>query len=167
MAYNNQPNTNKRFVVDENGNIVAADGSDKPKKGAAGKRAISIILWILAICFEGLAVCRFKDFYTLTPLKNMNTTLYIVLSFIIDLILVVAATLIWKSANRIELADKPGQTVSGFKRHISVILSVLAFFPFVIIVLMDKDNKGSPKVTGIVTALICIACYVLTYLKII
>ena len=153
------------FVVDENGNIVASDGSDKPKKGSAGKRALSIILWILAICFEGLALCRFKGIFT--PLENLNTYLYIALAFIIDLILVIAATLIWKSANRIELADKPGQNISGFKRNISVILSVLAFFPFIIIVLMDKDNKGSPKITGTVTALICIACYVLFYLNVI
>ena len=155
-------NRNKKFIVDENGNIVMAQGSESSAKSQGFKRFVSIVLWLLAIALECSAVLKYKGIFDLFP--QINTTVFIICAFALDFILVIIAVLLWKSANRIEYMNRPGEKVSTGNKTFSVILSVIAFFPFIIISLIDKDNKGAPKIAGSIFSLLMVGAYICIYM---
>lgn len=114
------------------------------KADARKKRSVAIILWILAIGCEVAAIFLFKKLVVLWPC---------LLALIVDLILVIVASQFWKKANHI---DPPAGKF--WQNQFGAFMAVLAFAPFILILLTSKDvDPKFKKILTVVAALCLVA----------
>ena len=110
------------------------------KSAARSKRIVAIILWILAIGCEVAAVILFKKLVVLWPC---------LLALIVDAILCIVAAQFWKKANHI---DPPAGKF--WQNQFGAFMAVLAFAPFILILLTSKDvDPKFKKILTVVAAL--------------
>lgn len=113
------------------------------KAKAKRNRLISIVLWILAIAAEVVAV------WLLTR-APINMVLVIGL-LAVDLILVIIANNFWQKANRLDPASEKDKAKFFVQNQLGALISVIAFAPFLLLVLFNKDMDGKQKgLVGIV-----------------
>ena len=114
------------------------------KSAARSKRIVAIILWILAIGCEVAAVILFKKLVVLWPC---------LLALIVDAILCIVAAQFWKKANHI---DPPAGKF--WQNQFGAFMAVLAFAPFILILLTSKDvDPKFKKILTVVAALCLVA----------
>ena len=114
------------------------------KSAARSKRIVAIILWILAIGCEVAAIILFKKLVVLWPC---------LLALIVDAILCIVAAQFWKKANHI---DPPAGRF--WQNQFGAFMAVLAFFPFILILLTSKDvDPKFKKILTVVAALCLVA----------
>lgn len=130
-----------------------ASSAKKPEKpystaGAMERRIGAIICWVLAIACEIFAICLYTGKLEIT---FMNTIVAIVILVIVDLILVIVGSLLWKKANHIDPASKKNKLKFFLWNNMGVIACIVAFIPFLIVILTDKENKDPQmkKICGI------------------
>ena len=116
-----------------------------PAKGnAGGLRVGAVILWLLAVCFEVLAVLVLfgKVSFTFMPV------LYQLIAFIVlDLICVIIGSQLWKKANHIAPASERNRTKFWLWNNMGLIVAIFAFVPLVVLLL---TNKGLDKRTKVI-----------------
>ena len=114
------------------------------KSAARSKRIVAIILWILAIGCEVAAIILFKKLIVLWPC---------LLALIVDAILCIVAAQFWKKANHI---DPPAGKF--WQNQFGAFMAVLAFAPFILILLTSKDvDPKFKKILTVVAALCLVA----------
>ena len=113
-----------------------AKTTSERKDAAKSKRIIAVILWILAIGCEVAAIILFKKLVVLWPC---------LLALIVDAILCIIAAQFWKKANHI---DPPAGKF--WQNQFGAFMAVIAFAPFILILLTSKDVD--PKYKKILTA---------------
>ena len=114
------------------------------KSAARSKRIVAIILWILAIGCEVAAGILFKKLVVLWPC---------LLALIVDAILCIVAAQFWKKANHI---DPPAGKF--WQNQFGAFMAVLAFAPFILILLTSKDvDPKFKKILTVVAALCLVA----------
>ena len=114
------------------------------KSAARSKRIVAIILWILAIGCEVAAVILFTKLVVLWPC---------LLALIVDAILCIVAAQFWKKANHI---DPPAGKF--WQNQFGAFMAVLAFAPFILILLTSKDvDPKFKKILTVVAALCLVA----------
>ena len=114
------------------------------KSAARSRRIVAIILWILAIGCEVAAVILFKKLVVLWPC---------LLALIVDAILCIVAAQFWKKANHI---DPPAGKF--WQNQFGAFMTVLAFAPFILILLTSKDvDPKFKKILTVVAALCLVA----------
>ena len=132
----------------------SAKKTEKPYStaGAMERRIGAIICWVLAIACEIFAICLYTGKLEIT---FMNTIVAIVILIIVDLILVIVGSLLWKKANHIDPASKKNKLKFFLWNNMGVIACIVAFIPFLIIILTDKENKDPQmkKICGIAVAI--------------
>ena len=117
-----------------------------PTAEAKGKatqlRIISIVLWVLAIAAEIGAILVLSK-----SAKPITTSVWVwMIAFIvIDLILVVIGSLIWKKANRLDPASRKDTIRFFIQNQLGVIIAVIAFLPLVLLIFTNKDLEGKQK----------------------
>ena len=125
--------------------VSAAD-----KKKATGLRWGAVALWLLAIGFEVLAILL------------LNGTLYIpgdamvwmIVALAVDMILVIIASQLWKKANRLDPASEKNKLKFFLWNNMGVIASLIAFVPFIILLLKNKDmDKKTKRIVTVVAAI--------------
>ena len=117
------------------------------RKGAAkSKRIIAVILWILAIGCEVAAIILFKKLVVLWPC---------LLALIVDAILCIIAAQFWKKANHI---DPPAGKF--WQNQFGAFMAVIAFAPFILILLTSKDVDPKYKKILTVVAALCLVASV-------
>ena len=138
-------------------------GEDAPQKTtfvptpeAKGKatqlRLFAILLWVLAIAAEvGAILVLLKS---AKPIET-NTWIWMITFIVIDLILVVIGSQLWKKANRLDPASKKDKVKFFLQNQLGVIISVIAFLPLVILIFTNKDLDGKQK--GILGGIAAIA----------
>ena len=138
-------------------------GEDTPQKNtfvptqeAKGKatqlRLFSILLWGLAIAAEiGAILVLFKS---AKPIGT-STWIWMIALIVIDLILVIVGSQLWKKANRLDPASKKEKVKFFLQNQLGVIISVIAFLPLVILIFTNKDLDGKQK--GILGGIAAIA----------
>jgi Signal transduction histidine kinase involved in nitrogen fixation and metabolism regulation len=124
------------------------------KKRAKSKRIISFVLWALAIAAEGVAIWLLTK-----PPINMT---YLIILVVVDLILVVIANVVWQQANRLDPAYKKDKAKFFVQSQLGAIMSVIAFAPFLIMALMNKDLDKKQKGLISIIAVIAMAIAVWT-----
>lgn len=150
----------KKIISADDGREVAASEvknatikSAKPTGNAGGLRIGAVILWILAIGFEVLAVLVAVGKMQLSFMPSMAQ---LIIYLVLDLICVVIGSQLWKKANHIHPASKSNPTLFWLWNNLGVIISVVAFFPFILIALTNKDMDKKTKAIAVVVAIIAL-----------
>ena len=142
----------KKASTTEGGKTYVAAQS---KGNATGRRVGAVILWVFAIAFEILAILLL---FSKIEISFMNTLVAICILLVLDLICVVAGSLLWKQANHIDPASEKNKTLFWIWNNMGLIVTVAAFLPFIILTLTnkkaDKKTKIVATVVGVVALLI-------------
>ena len=129
----------------------AAKKAAAPVGNATGLRIGAIVLWLLAIGFEVLAVL--VTFGKL-DLKFMPTLWQMIAFLVLDLICVIIGSQLWKKANHIKPASEKNKAKFWLWNNMGLIVTVLAFVPFIVLLLTNKNADKKMKVVGTVAAAI-------------
>lgn len=136
---------------------AAAASSQVAKKPAAPVgnatplRIGAILLWLLAIGFEVLAVLVT---FGKIDLKFMPTLWQMIAFLVLDLICLIIGSQLWKKANHIKPASEKNKAKFWLWNNMGLIVTVLAFVPFIILLLTNKNADKKMKVVGTVAAVI-------------
>ncbi|MCR5466200.1 MAG: hypothetical protein K6F11_05095 [Lachnospiraceae bacterium] len=132
----------------------ASKASEKPYStaGATERRIGAVICWLAAIACEIVAICLYSGKIEITFMK---TTVALVALLVIDLILVIVGSMLWKKANHIDPASEKNKVKFFLWNNMGVIACIIAFLPFIIMILTDKENKDPrmKKIAGIAAAI--------------
>ncbi|EON22545.1 hypothetical protein CF8_3732 [Nocardioides sp. CF8] len=147
----------KKKVVRVDTGADAADNGPtwKPTPEAEGRatrlRLVAALLWSLAIAGEVYAIFGvLRD----TP---VNMVLLIGLLVVIGL-LAAGGSLLWKKANRLDPASRRDSARFFVQNQLGAIITVIAFLPLIVLILMNKDMSGKEKaLAGGIGVLVMIA----------
>ena len=126
----------------------------KPVGNAGPKRVIAVICWIIALALE---VCALMVFLGKLDLQFMPQLYQLITFLALDLIFVIIGAQFWKKANHIDPISEANKTKFWLWNNMGVIACAFCFFPFVILVLANKDADKKTKTVAIVAALVCLA----------
>ncbi len=135
------------------------------RKNALPYRIFAVILWVLAIAAEVFAILIFthKIEFSFT-VENPGWTISWIVCIVLDLIFVVAGSLLWKKGNHLDPASKKNKVRFWLHNNLGVIVSVIAFAPFIIIVLTDKNaDKKSKTIAAVVAAAALVVAGLFSY----
>ncbi|MBQ6395097.1 MAG: hypothetical protein IJH87_01950, partial [Atopobiaceae bacterium] len=122
------------------------------------KRIVAIVLWVLAIVFEVLAVMSVMQSSPLYGrLPGLEPLYWMIIFLVLDLICVIVAGQLWKKANHIDPPSEKNAFEFFMKSQLGAILSIIAFVPFIILTLIDKDADKRTKTIAIIVAAIALA----------
>ncbi|MCL1937788.1 MAG: hypothetical protein FWF52_05280 [Candidatus Azobacteroides sp.] len=116
--------------------------TEEAKGRASQLRLFSILLWILAIVAEAGAI-----YVLIKCQKPIETKSWIWLSalIVVDVILVIIGSQLWKKANRLDPASKKDKVKFFLQNQLGVIIAVIAFLPLVLLIFTNKDLDGKQK----------------------
>jgi len=124
-----------------------------PVGNATGLRVGAILLWVAALAFEVVAVLMLNGTINLTFMPQIAQ---IIVALVLDLICVIIGSLLWKKANHIKPASKKNPALFWLWNNMGVIVSVIAFAPFVVLALTNKDTDKKTKTIATVVAVIAL-----------
>lgn len=120
-------------------------------KGKATRlRVIAGILWFFAIAAQLGAI-----WFVLRGQSNPNFMLWTIVLIVIDLILAIIGSVLWKKSNRFDPASKQNSFKFFMQSQLGLITAIIAFLPLVIVILTNKDLSGKQK--GILGAIAGVA----------
>lgn len=143
-------------------NIVAAEGGTsgtrkirkaKATGNATGLRIGAVILWIAAIALEILGILIFNGTVVLTFIPTMAQ---LIIALVLDLICVIIGSQLWKKANHIDPVSKKNKAKFWLWNNMGVIACVIAFVPFIILLLTNKEVDGKTKKIAAIVALVAL-----------
>ena len=128
------------------------------RKNALPYRIGAIILWILAIACEVLAILVFvhKIEFSFT-VENPGYTITWIALLVLDLAFVIIGSQLWKKANHLDPASAKNKLRFWLHNNLGVIVAIIAFAPFIIIVLLDKNASKQSKIIAVVVAVVALA----------
>lgn len=125
----------------------------REKKSTAGLRIGAVLLWVAAIAMEVLALLLLLGKVSLI---NTIPTLYQMIGLLVlDLIFVIIGSQLWKKANHINPASEKNKLAFWMWNNMGFIICIIAFVPFIVILLLNKDTDKKTK--AICTAVAAIA----------
>lgn len=119
------------------------------KKGATKFRLGAAGLWLVAIACEILAVLSIVKGWT-------PALLWPIIFLVVDLACVIGGSLLWKKSNRLDPASEENKVKFWLWNNLGLIVCALAFIPFIIIVLTNKQADKKTKVIATVVAVIAL-----------
>jgi len=150
----------KKIVSASTGKEVKAGSRKKatvkkaaPVGNATGLRVGAILLWLVALAFEVVAVLIFNKTIELTFMPQIAQ---IIIALVLDLICVIIGSQLWKKANHIKPASEKNPFLFWLWNNMGVIVSTIAFAPFVILALTNKDTDKKTKTIATVVAVIAL-----------
>lgn len=127
---------------------------------ATGLRVGAVILWVLAIAFEVLAVVLVLEKLLILP--QVDPLYKGIAALVLDAVCVIIGSQLWKKANHIDPASQKNAFKFWLWNNMGVIVSAVAFIPFIIILLTDKNADKKTKTIGTVVAAVFLAVCGLT-----
>lgn len=137
------------------------------------QRLIAIVLWVVAIAIECFVIFglllkqpvqeNYGDgFVTRYPFLWMNLTqnayfVWLIVLIVICGVLAIAGSQFWKKANKADPASEKNKVRFFIQNQLGMILSLIAFIPLLVLVLMNKNLKGAQKGTVIAVAAVVLA----------
>ena len=152
--------TTKKITKVEGGEDTPQRPTFVPTAEAKGRatqlRLFAILLWVLAIAAEIGAI--FVLLKSAKPIVT-STWIWMIALIVVDLILVITGSQLWKKANRLDPASKKEKVKFFLQNQLGVIISIIAFLPLVILIFTNKDLDGKQKgiIGGIATIALIIA----------
>lgn len=144
--------------------VAAASGSGSSKKKGARKEAApvgnsiglrigAIALWVVALALEVVAYLMLIGTINLT---FMSTLTQIIIALVLDLIFVIIGAQLWKKANHIKPASEKNKFLFWLWNNMGLIVCAVAFIPFVILALTNKEADKKTKAIATVVAIIAL-----------
>ncbi len=119
---------------------------------AGGLRLGAVLLWIAALAFEVVAILLM--FEKITFLPKFEPIYKAIGALVLDLICVIIGSLLWKKANHIDPASQKSPVKFWLWNNLGVIVSAIAFIPFIILLLTNKNADKKSKILGTAVAAI-------------
>ncbi|MDR0430741.1 MAG: hypothetical protein LBH58_09730 [Tannerellaceae bacterium] len=148
----------KRKITHVEGGEPSSDKQPKgfvPTAESKGKatqlRVIAGILWLLAIATQiGAISLLFKE-----PVSM----LWLIVLIVVDLILVIIGSILWKKSNRLDPASEKEKFKFFMQNQLGMVAAIIAFLPLVIFILTNKNLDGKQKgiLGGVAVAALLIA----------
>lgn len=151
----------KKIVSADSGKEIEAGSLKKkgarkeaaPVGNATGLRIGAVALWLVAIAFEVVAVLMLNGKINL----NFLPTLWqIIIVLVLDLVCVIIGAQLWKKANHIKPASEKNKVLFWLWNNMGVIACAVAFIPFVILTLANKEADKKTKAIATVVAIIAL-----------
>ncbi|MBO7361724.1 MAG: hypothetical protein J6V48_11405 [Clostridia bacterium] len=132
------------------------------RKNAMPYRVLGIIFWILALTCEVFAVLFFKVALEWSVLyEEPGHTIAWIVALALDLIFLVVGSLLWKKGNHLDPAKKSQPVKFWCQNNLGVIVAAVAFIPFIILALTDKNASKKSKTIAAIAAAIALIIGVL------
>ncbi len=125
----------------------------KESGSAAPKRILAVVFWVLALGFEVLALLVYLG---KVDLKFVSQIVQLIAFLVLDLACVITGSQFWKKANRIDPASKKSPVKFWLWNNMGVIVPAIAFIPFIILALTDKNADKKTKTIAVVAAVIAL-----------
>lgn len=123
------------------------------KKSSKGLRIWAVVLWLLAIGFEVIAILLLKltgvdlSIFSL----SISADTFIIAAIVIDAVLCILGSLMWKRANRISPCTSKSKFVCFIWNQMGVIACLIAFIPFGVLLL--RNTKMDAKMKKIIVTI--------------
>ena len=150
----------KKIVSADTGEEVKAGSKKKagmkeaaPVGNATGLRIGAVALWVGAIALE---VVAYLMLIGKINLGFMSTLTQIIIALVLDLVCVIIGAQLWKKANRIKPASEKNKLLFWLWNNMGVIACAIAFLPFVILTLVNKESDKKTKAIALVVAVIAL-----------
>lgn len=122
-----------------------------PVGNSTGLRIGAIVLWVLAVGFE---LCAIFVAFGKLDLKFMPSLWQMIVFIVLDLAAVVVGNQLWKKANHISPASEKNKLKFWLWNNLGMIVAVLAFVPFIILLLTNKNaDKKTKAIAGVVAVI--------------
>ena len=160
----------KNKKVPENRKIVSASTGEEVKGGEKKARAgalsattpegqkkaktmrfFAVVLWVVGFALEALAYFLIIDYFHFD-----NTFILALVALGVDLVAVIIGSQLWKRANDLDPASKQNKLKFWLWNNLGVFASLVAFLPFIILILSNKEMDGKNKKVAAVVALIAL-----------
>lgn len=125
----------------------------EPVGNSVGLRVGAIIAWVFAIGFEVVAILMLKGTINLS---FMSPLVQMIVALVLDLACAVTGSLLWKKANHINPASKKNKVKFWLWNNLGLIITVLAFLPFIILTLTDKNADKKTKTIAVAAAAVAL-----------
>ncbi|MBO4869665.1 MAG: hypothetical protein J5585_08140 [Clostridia bacterium] len=127
------------------------------KKNAAPYRIGAVVLWLLAIGFEILAILFFKCVIQFSfTMEKPGWYASWIICLVLDLICVVIGSLLWKKGNHLDPKSAKNKLTFWLHNNLGLVMAALAFFPFIIVVLTDKNAQKQSKIIAVAAAVVAL-----------
>ena len=124
-----------------------------PVGNATGLRIGAVVLWVVAVALEVVAYLMLIGKINLT---FMGTLTQIIIALVLDLVCVIIGSQLWKKANHIKPASEKNKLLFWLWNNMGLIVCTIAFLPFVILALTNKDADKKTKTIASVVAVIAL-----------
>ncbi len=122
---------------------------------ATGLRVGAFVLWIFALAFEVLAIALILEKLLILP--KIEPLYKGIGALVLDMACVIIGSQFWKKANHIDPASQKNALKFWLWNNMGVIVAAVAFIPFIVILLTNKDADKKTKAVGTVVAAIFLA----------
>lgn len=127
---------------------VDLDATHAERKAQAQPlRIAAIVLWVLGLVAEILCFVF---------LKGNKSMPWVITPLVVDFVLVVIGSQLWKKANHIDPPAKAEGAMYWLKTELGVVIAVIAFFPIIIVLLLDKNSDKRMKGIALIVAVVAL-----------
>ena len=128
------------------------------KKNATPYRIGAFVFWALAIAAEVFAILFFARKVN-WALVQEGTWYYVswIAALVLDLIFLIVGSQLWKKANHTDPASKKNKGLFWLQNNLGVIVAAVAFIPFIVLALLNKNADKKSKIIATVAAVIALA----------
>lgn len=153
---------NEVYWKDKHWKIIKIEDKWDPVERATKRRRIAVILWIIAIAFETIWILRVTNVINWFSWLDINY--FLIICIVLDLVFFIIGSLVRKKANHIDPISEKNKLKFWSWNNLWTILSVLAFLPMIIVVLMSKNlDKNSKKLVWWIAAAALIIAWLASY----
>ncbi|MEF9875451.1 MAG: hypothetical protein RR772_00935 [Gordonibacter sp.] len=123
------------------------------KGNALPFRIGAIVLWVLGIACEVMAILVVNRTLFLPGPAPMT---WLIIWLVVDLVLVIVGSQLWKHANHLSPASKDNKLAYWVQTDLGVIIAAIAFAPIIILMLTSKDTDKRTKQVGTIVAAVAL-----------
>lgn len=150
----------RKYVATENaGKAAVKTTKEERRQKATGKRVAAVIFWLLAIAMEVVFILILNKTIWF-PLLAENYALAYIGLLVLDLVFVIIGSQFWKKANDVDPVSEKNKIKFFLWNQMGLIVSILAFFPLIIVLLSNKelDKKTKKIVSAVAAVCLVVAC---------
>lgn len=133
---------------------AVAAAQTAPEGKSKKLRLGAVLLWIAAIGCEVLAVLALGR--KLPFLSSLKPMWGMIIFLVLDLILLVLGSQLWKKANHIAPISGKNKVKFWIWNNMGIIVAAIAFIPFIVLLLLNKEADGKTKAIVSVVAVIAL-----------
>ena len=124
-----------------------------PVGNATGLRIGAVALWVMALALEVVAYLVLIGTINLTFMPSLWQ---IIIALVLDLVCVIIGAQLWKKANHIKPASEKNKFLFWLWNNMGLVVCAVAFIPFVILALTNKEADKKTKAIATVVAIIAL-----------